>query len=143
MTLWVIKSKRQNHVHDQKAYLCRRQIRRVVYGKVVSGSMMYYQVHWTSKWSEVSLHGRASAHGAMCRRIDPSWWTHWAISRSSQCPTTGVVTKVGVSTILSVDGAYKRTLAANRKSSPCGSSWFLLSLFEWSFTISPTPYNRK
>ena len=28
---------------------------------------------------------RAFAHGAMGRRIDPSWWTHWAISRSSQC----------------------------------------------------------
>ena len=28
---------------------------------------------------------RAFAHGAMDRRIDPSWWTHWAISRSSQC----------------------------------------------------------
>ena len=27
---------------------------------------------------------RAFAHGAMGRRIDPSWWTHWAISRSSQ-----------------------------------------------------------
>ena len=26
---------------------------------------------------------RAFAHGAMGHRIDPSWWTHWAISRSS------------------------------------------------------------
>ena len=33
---------------------------------------------------------RAFAHGAMDRRIDPSWWTHRAISRSSQCSTTGV-----------------------------------------------------
>ena len=24
-------------------------------------------------------------HGAMDRRIDPSWWPHCAISRSSQC----------------------------------------------------------
>ena len=31
---------------------------------------------------------RAFAHGVMGRRIDPSWWNHWAISRSSQCPTT-------------------------------------------------------
>ena len=38
---------------------------------------------------------------AMGRRIDPSWWTHWAISRSSQCSTTGV-TNVVVSVILSV-----------------------------------------
>ena len=29
---------------------------------------------------------RAFAHGAMGRRIDPSWWTYWAISRSRQCP---------------------------------------------------------
>ena len=34
---------------------------------------------------------RASAYGAMGRRmINPLWWTHWAISRSSQCSTTGV-----------------------------------------------------
>ena len=26
----------------------------------------------------------------MGRRIDPSWWTHWVISRSSQCSTTGI-----------------------------------------------------
>ena len=29
------------------------------------------------------------------------------------------------------------------KSSPCGGSAFPLSLFEWSFTICPTQYNRK
>ena len=40
---------------------------------------------------------RASAHGAMGHRIDPSWWTHWAISHS----TTGV-TKAAVCVILSV-----------------------------------------
>ena len=28
---------------------------------------------------------RAFDHGAMDRWIDPSWWTHWAISRSSLC----------------------------------------------------------
>ena len=44
---------------------------------------------------------RAFAHGAMGRRIDPSWLSHWAISRSSQCPTTGV-TKAVVCVILSV-----------------------------------------
>ena len=27
--------------------------------------------------------------------------------------------------------------------SPCGSSGFPLSLSKWSFTICPTPYNRK
>ena len=44
---------------------------------------------------------RAFAHGVMGRRIDPSWLTNWAISRSSQCPTTGV-TKAVVCVILSV-----------------------------------------
>ena len=40
----------------------------------------------------------------------------WRISRSSQCSTTGV-TKAVVCVILSClwDGAYKRTLAVNRK----------------------------
>ena len=44
---------------------------------------------------------RAFAHGAMGRQIDPSWWTHEAISHSSQCSTTGV-TKAVVCIILSV-----------------------------------------
>ena len=44
---------------------------------------------------------RAFAHGAMGRWIDPSWWTHRAISRSSLCSTTGV-TKAVVCVILSV-----------------------------------------
>ena len=33
---------------------------------------------------------RAFAHSTMGRRIDPSWWTHLAISRSNQCSTIGV-----------------------------------------------------
>ena len=65
---------------------------------------------------------RAFAHGTMGRRIDPSWWTHLTIFRSSQCSTTGV-TKAVVCTIISLsclwDGAYKRTLAGNRKAC-CG-----------------------
>ena len=44
---------------------------------------------------------RAFAHGAMGRRINPSWWTHGAISRSRQCPMTSV-TKAVVCLILSV-----------------------------------------
>ena len=38
----------------------------------------------------------------------------YKMSRSSQCSTTGV-TKAVVCVILSVDGAYKITLAVNRK----------------------------
>ena len=44
---------------------------------------------------------RALAHGAMRHRIDPSWWTHWAISRSGHCPTTSI-TKAVVCVSLSV-----------------------------------------
>ena len=45
---------------------------------------------------------RAFAHGAMGRRIDPSWGGPIElISRSSQCSTTGV-TKAVVCIILSV-----------------------------------------
>ena len=43
---------------------------------------------------------RAFAHGAMGRRIHPSRWPYRAISRSSQCSTTGV-TKAVVCVILS------------------------------------------
>ena len=57
---------------------------------------------------------RVFAHGAMGSRIDPSLWTHGAISRSSQCSTIDV-TKVMV----------------------CGDG------AEWSFTICLTLYNRK
>ena len=37
----------------------------------------------------------------------------------------------------------KETLLLIVKRSPCGGSGFPLSLSEWSFTICPTPYNRK
>ena len=44
---------------------------------------------------------RVFAHGAMGRQINPSWWTHFAISCSSQYSMTGV-TKAVVCVILSV-----------------------------------------
>ena len=37
----------------------------------------------------------------------------------------------------------KEPLLLIRMSSPCGGSWFPLSLSVWSFTICLTPYNRK
>ena len=75
---------------------------------------------------------RDVAHGAMGRRIDPSWWTDWAISRSSQCSTTGVTKAVVCVILLLIE-----------KSSLYGGSGFHLSLSEWSFTICLTPYYRK
>ena len=37
----------------------------------------------------------------------------------------------------------KEPLLLIGKSSPCSDSGFPLSVSEWSFTICPTPYNRK
>ena len=37
----------------------------------------------------------------------------------------------------------KEPLLLIGRSSPSGGSGFPLSLSEWSFTICPTPYNRK
>ena len=68
--------------------------------------------------------------------------THWAISRSNQCSTTGL-TKPVVCTILSVGWCIKKTLLLIGRSSSCGSSGFPLSQSERFFTICPTPYNRK
>ena len=57
----------------------------------------------------------AFAYGAMDLRIDPSWWTRRAISRSSQCSMTDE-TKAVVCAILSVGWCiYKISLAANLK----------------------------
>ena len=86
---------------------------------------------------------RAFAYGVRDRRINPSWWTHWAISRSSRCSTT-VAAKAVVCVILSVGVMHiKEPFLLIRKSSLCGSSGFPLSLSEWSFTICLTPYNCK
>ena len=74
---------------------------------------------------------RAFTHDAMGRRIDPSWWTHWAISRSSQCSTIGV-TKAVVCVILSGMMHIKEPLLLIEKSSPCGGSGLPLS--------GPLPY---
>ena len=72
------------------------------------------------------------AHGVMGRWIDPSW-THWAISCSSQCSTTGV-TKVILCAILLLCGMVqlKYPLLLIGKSS--GGSGGPLLLCEWSFT---------
>ena len=68
---------------------------------------------------------RAFAHGAMGRRIDPSWGG-----------PTGVTRPWYVLSCL-------RDMLLIGKSSPYGGSGFPLSLSESFFTICPTPYNRK
>ena len=56
--------------------------------------------YYSSFFYVQSLHCdiRIFAHGAMGCWIDPSWWTHGlsdgAISRSSQCSTTGITKAV-------------------------------------------------
>ena len=66
--------------------------------------------------------------------------THWAISHSSQCSTTGV-TKAMVCVIMS--RMHIKPLLLIGKSSLCGGSRFFLLLSEWFYTNSLTPYNRK
>ena len=80
---------------------------------------------------------RAFAHGAIGHWIDPSWWTHISISRSSQCSMTGV-TKTVVCVILSGMMHIKEPLLLIGKSGPCGGSGFPLSLSELSFDMSDT-----
>ena len=77
---------------------------------------------------------RAFAHGAMGRRIDPSWSEpielfliparlhDWCNKGCGMCyPVCGMV-------------HIKEPLLLFGKSSPCGGSGFPLSLSEWSFT---------
>ena len=89
---------------------------------------IFYTLEFGARCSSVV---RAFAHDAMGRRIDPSWGGPIELF---------LVPKAVVCAILSVDGAYKIPLAANRKE---GGNGFPLLLSEWSFTICPTPYNRK
>ena len=86
---------------------------------------------------------RAFAHGAIGRRIDPSWWTHCAISRSSPCSTTGVTKAVRYwldplpTSPLADDMVHiKDPMLLIEKSSPGSSdSGFQLSLSEMSDAI--------
>ena len=76
----------------------------------------------------------------MGRRIDPSWGGpielflvlhDWCNKGRGMCyPVCGMM-------------HIKEPLLLIGKSSPCGGSGFPLSLYEWSFTICPTPYTRK
>ena len=74
---------------------------------------------------------RAFAHGAMGRRIDPSWGEPTELFLvPASAPVCGMV-------------HIKEPLLLIGKSSLCGSSGFPFSLSEWSLTICLTPYNRK
>ena len=74
----------------------------------------------------------ANAHGSeISLRIDPPWWTHWAISHSTWC--SWLLSSLWV-------GAYNRSLATNRRATCCGDSRFPLSM--GSFGTCHTLYNR-
>ena len=87
---------------------------------------------------------RDVAHGAMGRRVDPSWGgpIELFLVPDSECSTTD---NKGRGMCYRVCGMVhiKEPLLLIGKSSACGGSGFPLSLSEWSFTICPTSYNRK
>ena len=78
---------------------------------------------------------RAFAHDAMGRRIDPSWWTHWAISHDWCNKGRGMLSCLW-------DDAYKRTLAANRRVVHVAAAGFLSPYLSGSLPCL-TPHNRK
>ena len=89
------------------------------------------------------LRGRLFAHGAMGRRIDPTWGGPIELFLiPAGAPRLGV-TKAVVCVILSGMVHIKEPLLLIDRSSLCGGSGFPFSLSEWSLTICLTPYNRK
>ena len=69
--------------------------------------------------------GRVSAHGVIGHQINPSWWTHWAISHSSQCSTTGVTKAFCMCYPVCGMVHIKEPLLLIEKSTPCsGRSGF-------------------
>ena len=87
---------------------------------------------------------RAFAHGAMGRRIDPSWGEPIELYLVPASAPHDLCNK-GRGMCYPVCGMVhiKEPLLLIEKSSPCGGSRFPLLLSEWSFAICPTPYNRK
>ena len=79
---------------------------------------------------------RAFAHGAVGRRIDPSWGGPIELflvpaSVHDWCIKEGSGMCYPVCWMMHI----KEPLLLIGKSSPCGSSGFPFSLFEWSFTM--------
>ena len=86
---------------------------------------------------------RAFTHGAMGHRIDPSWGEPIELFLVPASAPRLVQQRPWYVLSCLLDDAYKRTIAANKKSSLCGGIGFPFSLSEWSLTICLTPYNRK
>ena len=88
---------------------------------------------------------REFAHGAMGRRIDPSWWVDPLGYFSLQSVPHDWCKKKGRGMWFSVCGMIhiKEPLLLIGNSSPYGGSGFPLFLYEWFITICMMPYNRK
>ena len=86
---------------------------------------------------------RAFAHGAMGRRIDPSWGG--PIELFLVPPVLHDWCNKGCGMHYPVCGMVhiKEPLLLIGKSSLCGGSGLPFSLSEWSLTICLMPYNRK
>ena len=87
---------------------------------------------------------RAFAHGAMGRRINPSWGRLIELFLvPSSAPHNWCNKGCGIYYPVCGMMHIKEPLLLIGKSSLCGGSGFPLSLSEWSFTICVTPYNHK
>ena len=86
---------------------------------------------------------RAFAHGAMRRRIDPSWGGPIELFQFQPVLHDWCNKGCGMYNPLCGMVHIKEPLLLIGKSSPCGGSRFPLSLSVWYFTICLMPYNRK
>ena len=111
--------------------------------RYLNGPLPYVQCHIKTIFKNVlsmfpsflflcSFMVRASAYGAMSLRIDPSKWTHWSISCSSQCSTTGVTKVKCYPVSVMVFIFLKDPLLLIKKSNPYSSS----------LATDPLPYAR-
>ena len=79
---------------SQAAAETRPQNQNIITNVIILGdSCILNTLVWiiVKKGARCSSMVRAFAYGAMGRWIDPSCWTHWAISHSNQCSTTGII----------------------------------------------------
>ena len=86
---------------------------------------------------------RVFVHFVMGRQIDPSWGGPIELYHVPSVLHDWCNKGRGMCYLVCGMVHVKEPLLLFGKSSPCASSCFPLSLSEWSFTICPTPYNRK
>ena len=114
-------------------------------------------LHYTKMWRTVRIHWQCSHWGGKSL-LNMCEWIRWVRPMRIRHKTTSSFLQYfssqpvlhdwcnkGCGMCYPVYGMMhiKVPLLLIGKSSPCGGSGFPLSLSEWSFTICPTPYNRK